>query len=135
MNSILMRGHDVVEQPIRLYENLTQKFTQEGLEFLEARAGDEAPFLLLMPWVQVHTALHTSREFRGRSKHGAFGDNVEELDWSVGEILNALDRLNMKTNTFVYFSSDNGAHDDERNLRGDVCGGYNGVYKGEYPEV
>jgi len=130
MNSILMRDFEVVEQPIEIFNNLTQKFTAESIEFLESRAEDKTPFLLAIPWVQVHTVLHTSPEFAGHSAHGAYGDNVEELDWSVGEVLNALERLGMKNDTFIYFSSDNGGHEDERDINGNVCGGYTGIYKG-----
>jgi len=130
INSILMRDFEVVEQPIQLFNNLTQKFTQESVEFLEQRALDKSPFLLAIPWVQVHTYLHTAPEFEGKSAHGKYGDNVEELDWSVGQVLDALQTLGMKENTFVYFSSDNGGHEDERDLHGNVCGGYTGIYKG-----
>ena len=53
-----------------------------------------------------------------------------ELDWSVGEILKALDRLGMHENTIVIFSSDHGGHVEEHGKDGDVQGGYNGIYRG-----
>ena len=82
--------------------------------------------------MQVHTALYTSKEFEGVSKYGKYGDNVEELDWSVGEIVKAVEKLGVSDNTFIYFTSDNGAHTDEYGLDGERHGGYNGIYKGKF---
>ena len=124
-----MRDTEVVEQPLQ-FDRLTERLVSEAREFLEARREDEAPFLLYLPWIQVHTYLHTAKEFAGKSKHGRYGDNVEEMDWSVGRILDALDEFGMKNNTFVYFSSDNGGHPDEKSHNGEVHGGYNGIYPG-----
>jgi len=81
-----MRNFDYVEQPIR-YKNLTQRLVKEGVEFLEQRKADGEPFLLMMSWLQVHAYLHTGGRVPGRSKHGPYGDNVEEMDWSVGRDL------------------------------------------------
>ena len=44
----------------------------------------DAPFLLVLSYLHVHTALYASKNFRGKSKHGLYGDAVEEMDWSVG---------------------------------------------------
>lgn len=53
------------------------------LVFFFSRNSD-APFLLLLSYLHVHTALYASKNFRGKSKHGVYGDAVEEMDWSVG---------------------------------------------------
>ena len=53
-----------------------------------------------------------------------------ELDWSVGEILKALDRLGLRDNTLVIFSSDHGGHVEEAGISGDRQGGYNGIFRG-----
>ena len=74
---------------------------------------------------QVHTALHSSAPFAGMSRHGRYGDEVEEMDWSVGEMLDTLDRLGMANNTLVVFTSDHGAHVEET-----LEGGSNGIYRG-----
>ncbi|XP_013785908.1 steryl-sulfatase-like isoform X2 [Limulus polyphemus] len=129
INGIIMRNQDVVEQPIRL-TNLTQRFTLEAKEFLYQQANLNKPFFLFMPFVHVHTALFSSPEFVGVSAAGRYGDNVEELDWAVGEILHTLEKLEVKNNTFVYFSSDNGAHVEETGPDGTREGGYNGIFKG-----
>jgi len=130
LNSLLMRNYEVVEQPMDLYDNLTQKLVTEGVEFMESQVAAAKPFFLVISWLQVHTALYTSKEFEGVSKHGKYGDNVEEMDWSVGEVLKAVERLGITDNTFVYFTSDNGAHIDEYGIDGERHGGYNGIYKG-----
>ena len=83
-----------------------------------------------MPWIQTHTALHASPQFRGSSAHGAYGDEVQMLDWTVGQILDELEVLGLSGNTIVYFSSDQGGHTEERGPLGECEGGYNGIFKG-----
>ena len=129
-NSIAMRNYDVVEQPIR-WRSFTRRLVREGREFLESRHRDGRPFLLYLPWAQVHSAMHASPAFQGRSKHGPYGDEVEEMDWSVGQILDTLEELGLKENTLVYFSSDNGGFIEETGPSGNREGGWNGIYKGQ----
>nr|KAG5711997.1 hypothetical protein BaRGS_026438 [Batillaria attramentaria] len=69
----------------------------ESQQFLQARHADNTPFLLVVSWLHVHTALVTAPQFRGRSQHGPYGDAVEEMDWGVGEVLDTLDRLGLRT--------------------------------------
>jgi len=128
-NFIVMRNFDVVEQPLRL-RNVTQRLVKEGVQFIEKNHAEQKPFLLMMSWIQVHTVLNTSEEFRGHSKHGPYGDNVEEMDWSVGEMINSLERLGILNNTIVYFTSDNGGHLEEKGRLGNQEGGWNGIYRG-----
>lgn len=54
---------------------------------LASRRNTETPFLLVLSYLHVHTALFSSKDFAGKSKHGAYGDAVEEMDWSVGMCL------------------------------------------------
>ena len=124
---VLMRGFDVVEQPVNL-DNLTVKFTNEAKHFIDS--SKEKPFLLFMSYVKVHTALFSSPKFKGHSVHGSYGDNVEEMDWSVGEIVSALKERNILENTFVYFTSDQGPHLEEVMPSGEYCGGWKGQYRG-----
>ncbi|XP_072290232.1 steryl-sulfatase [Eucyclogobius newberryi] len=126
MNCILMRNGEIVEQPFSTM-NLTQRMTQEAVDFMERSA--EKPFLLLVNFLQVHTALFTSADFRGSSSHGLYGDAVHEVDWSVGQILQTLDRLGLSGNTVVYLTSDQGAHLEEVSATGERHGGSNGIYK------
>ncbi|KAG8430108.1 hypothetical protein GDO86_018472, partial [Hymenochirus boettgeri] len=90
----------------------------------------DRPFLLLVSYVQVHTALYASQSFIGKSHHGIYGDATEEVDWSVGNLLNELDKNNLQNRTLVYFTSDNGAHLEEISASGEVHGGCNGIFKG-----
>ena len=133
-SGLVMRNYDLVEQPIDL-EGFTHRMLREATDFLQARHGDQRPFLLVFSSLQVHTALHASPPFVGRSKHGAYGDEVEEMDWSVGELLAALEGHGFADDTFVYFTSDNGPHLEEKGIHGETEGGYNGIYRGEGGDV
>ncbi|XP_069617676.1 steryl-sulfatase isoform X2 [Ranitomeya imitator] len=127
LNCILMRNYEVIQQPL-IYENLTQRMTSEALHFIQR--NQNKPFLLFMSYIQVHTALYASAEFKGKSKHGIYGDAVEEVDWSVGKIVNELNKNKLHANTLIYFTSDNGAHLEEVSSSGEIHGGYNGIFKG-----
>lgn len=121
MNCVLMRGHQIEEQPFSS-ESLTQRMTQEAVGFMERNSA--RPFLLFLSFLQVHTALFASEAFRGTSRHGPYGDAVQEVDWSVGRVVEALERLGLEGNTLVYLTSDQGAHLEE------VHRGSNGIYRG-----
>lgn len=125
-NCFVLKNYDVVEQPTSL-ENLTMRFTDEAVNFI--RENRDGPFLLYMSFAKVHTALFNTRPFVNHSVHGRYGDNVEEMDWSVGQIMSAVDKLGLKENTFVYFTSDNGPHLEEINS-GEYHGGWKGIYRG-----
>ncbi|NXI53949.1 STS sulfatase, partial [Chloroceryle aenea] len=126
-NCYLMRDHQIIQQPLS-YENLTQRLTKEAVQFIGRNRG--APFLLVLSYLHVHTALYASKSFRGKSRHGLYGDAVEEMDWSVGQVLDVLEKHNLSDKTLVYFTSDQGAHVEEISSSGEVHGGYNGIYKG-----
>lgn len=102
----LMRGTEVIEYPAD-QDTLTKRFTEEAVKFI--RTNREQPFLLYLPHTMVHVPLAASAEFRGRSAAGLFGDAVEEIDWSVGQILQTLKDLKLDSRTLVIFTSDNGA--------------------------
>ncbi|XP_072599689.1 steryl-sulfatase isoform X3 [Vulpes vulpes] len=127
LNCFLMRNYEITQQPLS-YDSLTQRLTADAAQFIRRNAG--TPFLLLLSYLHVHTALFSSPDFAGRSQHGAYGDAAEELDWSVGQILNVLDELKLANNTLVYFTSDQGAHVEEVTTKGEIHGGSNGIYKG-----
>jgi len=87
-------------------DNLTKSLTREGVQFI--RENKDQPFFLHYCQPFPHDPLHASEEFRGTSKGGLYGDAVQEVDWSVGEILKTLDELNLRENTLIIFTSDNG---------------------------
>lgn len=84
----------------------TRRFTERAIEFIEGNAS--RPFFLYIPHVMPHVPIFASEQFKGRSQAGLYGDVIEELDWSVGEILSTLKRLKLEENTLVIFISDNG---------------------------
>jgi arylsulfatase A len=101
----LMRNGDVVEEPAK-QDTLTRRYTEEAISFIDRAKGQ--PFFLYLAHNMPHIPLHASDGFRGKSAGGLYGDVVEELDWSVGEVLKALKRFGLDRDTIVFFSSDNG---------------------------
>jgi uncharacterized sulfatase len=85
---------------------LTRDFTLAADDFI--RSNRDHPFFLYLAHAMPHEPIHASEAFRGTSAGGLYGDAVEELDWSLGRILNALDELGLAGKTLVIFSSDNG---------------------------
>ncbi|RXN00614.1 Glycogenin-1, partial [Acipenser ruthenus] len=80
-NCIIMKNQDVIEQPMTL-ETLPQRLLNEAEYFIER--NQQRPFFLFISFAHVHTPLFTSKDFMGKSQHGLYGDNVEEVDWMVG---------------------------------------------------
>jgi len=87
-------------------DDLSKRFTQEAVKFIEE--NQENPFFLYLAHSMPHLPISTSDEFKGTSTAGLYGDVIETLDWSAGEILNTLDKLDLKDQTLVIFTSDNG---------------------------
>ena len=102
----LMRGAEVVEYPAD-QSTLTQRYTAEATKFIREHKAD--PFFVYLPHTMVHVPLAASEQFRGKSGHGLLGDAIEELDWSVGEIMRTLKESQLDEKTLVIFTSDNGA--------------------------
>jgi arylsulfatase A-like enzyme len=107
----LMANDTVVEQPLRI-ENFTSTISQHAVAFIE-RQTPAQPFFFLMAYFHVHTPLFTNRTNRGRSRGGTFGDNIEEMDDSVGELMAAVERARLRDNTLVFLTSDNGPYQEE----------------------
>jgi len=87
-------------------EQLTTQYTERAVDFINR--NKENPFFLYVPHSMVHVPLFVSEKFKGKSKAGLFGDVVMEVDWSVGQILNAIRNNKLEKNTLVIFTSDNG---------------------------
>ncbi len=104
-NAPLYRGMELVERPAD-QATLTKRYTAEAVKFIAA--SKDKPFFLYFPHTFPHTPLFASQDFRGKSRRGLYGDVVEELDWSVGQVLDAIRSTGIEKNTFVFFSSDNG---------------------------
>jgi arylsulfatase A len=87
-------------------DELTPRYTEEALKHLEK--ADDQPFFTYVAYSYPHDPARGSKAFKGRSQFGDFGDSVEEIDWSVGKFLDALDRNGKADNTIVIFTSDHG---------------------------
>ena len=85
---------------------LTRRYTEEAVAFIHA--NHERPFFLYMPHTMPHLPLYASEKFKGKSPRGLYGDVIEEIDWSVGEILGTLEERNIADDTLIIYTSDNG---------------------------
>ncbi|MBM3826970.1 MAG: arylsulfatase [Verrucomicrobia bacterium] len=85
---------------------IVARYTEEAVRFM--RDSKDRPFFLYFPHTAVHTPIWPGEAFRGKSGNGRFGDWVEEVDWSVGKVLEAIKELGLDENTLVLFTSDNG---------------------------
>lgn len=89
--------------------NITQIYLEEGLDFISRQATAQRPFFLYWAPDATHAPVYASKHFLGKSQRGRYGDAVMELDYSIGQILERLVSLGIHNNTFVFFTSDNGA--------------------------
>lgn len=104
-NVPLLRDGKVVEQPAD-QTTLTKRYTEEAVRFISDHK--ERPFFLYFAHTFPHVPMFASPDFKGQSRAGIYGDAVEELDWSVGQVLDILRREKLAERTLVVFSSDNG---------------------------
>lgn len=101
----LIRGREVVEFPVN-QELFTQRYTEEAIAWISK--DRDSPFFLYMAHNMPHVPIFASAAFQGRSDGGAYGDVIEEIDWSVGQVVEALEREKLRENTLIIFTSDNG---------------------------
>lgn len=85
---------------------LTTRYTERAVDFIDRK--HDLPFFLYVAQTMPHVPLYVSDKFKGKSAQGMFGDVVMEIDWSVGQILDALNRYQLADRTLVIFTSDNG---------------------------
>ncbi len=109
-----------VEKPDHLYghpglavegwelEPMIPEFTRRAVSYIEARATSDRPFFLYLPLTSPHSPVVPNDEFKGRSGAGNYGDFVCEVDWVVGQVMDALERAGLTDNTLLIFTSDNG---------------------------
>lgn len=101
----LIEGEEVVElDPDQ--RNLTTWYTERAVDFIDDHANE--PFFLYVPHSMPHVPLFVSEKFAGKSDQGLYGDVIMEVDWSVGQILDAIRRNGIAERTLVLFTSDNG---------------------------
>jgi arylsulfatase A-like enzyme len=106
----LMRDQAVIEAPVDR-NTLTRRYTEETIRFITAH--QDRPWFVYLPQAMPGSTNRpfADQPFRGRSSNGSYGDAIEELDWSMGEIRTALRRLELDDRTLVIWTSDNGSVD------------------------
>ena len=102
----LLRNEQVIEAPVT-QDTITARYTEEATRFI--REHRDQPFFIYLPHTAVHLPLFPGKPFQGKSADGPYGDWVEEIDWSTGQILDTLKELGLDKNTLVLFTSDNGS--------------------------
>jgi len=105
---VMYEGNKVAIPQVRHEEQnqLTTWYTERAVRFIEQNR--ERPFFLYLAHNMPHVPLHVSDKFRGKTPRGLYGDVIEEIDWSVGQVMAALQRTGLEDNTWVIFTSDNG---------------------------
>jgi len=103
----LVRDLTAIEDSVQRDTTITTQYTEEAVKFI--KANSKKPFFLYLPHTAVHLPLVPGEKFKGTSKDGAYGDWVQEIDWSMGELFKTLKAEGIDENTFVLFTSDNGS--------------------------
>lgn len=104
----LYRGTEIVEHPVH-QNTLTTRYTKEAVKYIKTSSKNKAkPFFLYLAYNMAHVPISTTEQFRGKSAAGLYGDVIETIDWSVGQVLEALEQEGLADNTIVFFASDNG---------------------------
>ena len=124
----LYRNNRASTEPV-IQSALTRRFTEEAVRFINQSEG--VPFFLYMSHTAPHIPLVPSADFAGSSEAGAYGDVVQELDWSVGRLLDAVKSQGIAENTVVTFTSDNGPFPEGSagGLRGGKATAWDGGYR------
>ncbi|MDF9796377.1 arylsulfatase A [Catalinimonas alkaloidigena] len=104
---VMYRDTTVAEYPVN-QDSLTVKYTAEAIRFINEQHTEAKPFFFYLAYNMPHLPIHTTREFFGQSKAGLYGDVIQTIDWSVGQIRKTLEEKGLSENTIIFFASDNG---------------------------
>jgi len=102
----LIRNNETEELLRGDQSNVTTRYTEEALNFIKEHRKD--PFFLYVAHTMPHVPLFVSEKYDGTSKQGMYGDVIQEIDWSVGEIVKMLEKYKIKDNTWIIYTTDNG---------------------------
>ena len=129
----LIKGNEIIEiEPHQ--SQLTRRYTEYSIDFIKKHSKD-TPFFLYLAHTMPHVPIYASEKFLGTSRGGLYGDVIEEIDWSVGEILKTLYKNEMLDNTLVIFTSDNGpwlSYGNHAGSSGNLRGGKFDVFEGGF---
>ena len=126
----LMRNAEIIEKPAD-QTTITKRYTDEAIKFIIQ--NKDKPFFLYMAHSMPHVPLFRSKDFKNKSLRGIFGDVIEELDWSIGQVLDQLRKSGLDKNTLVVFTSDNGpwlTFKEQGGSSGLLKGGKGGTFEG-----
>ncbi|MEM9478281.1 MAG: sulfatase [Verrucomicrobiota bacterium] len=104
----MVEGDEIVDAEVTPEDQtrLTGDYTRRAVKFIEK--NKDKPFFLYLAHSMPHVPLYTAKEFEGSSEQGAYGDVIQEIDWSVGQVLESLAKNGLDDNTLVIFTCDNG---------------------------
>ena len=106
MRSRIMRNEEIVVEAVESWDQITRDYTNEALRWMEHNR--DRPFFLYLAHNMPHIPVGASEGFKGKSEYGPYGDSIEEIDWSCGQVFAKLKELGLDENTLVIFTSDNG---------------------------
>ncbi|HJN12399.1 MAG: sulfatase-like hydrolase/transferase [Pirellulaceae bacterium] len=104
--SPIFHNGEVVVEAVESWDQITANYTREAISWI--KANRERPFFLYLAHNLPHIPVGASEEFKGKSAGGPYGDTIEEIDWSCGEVFKTLKELDIDDQTLVVFTSDNG---------------------------
>ena len=104
--SPIFRNEEIVVEKVESWDHITQDYTRETLAWIEKNR--ERPFFLYLAHNMPHIPVGASEEYKGKSEYGPYGDTIEEIDWSCGEIVSKLKELGLDEKTLIVYTSDNG---------------------------
>jgi arylsulfatase len=104
----LIDGNEKIDEIQTLDDQatLTRRYTQRAVRFI--KRNKDKPFFLYFAHSMPHVPLGVSDNFKGKSDQGMYGDVIEEIDWSVGQIIETLKKFQLEDNTLIIYTSDNG---------------------------
>ena len=108
VRSPIFRNEEIVVESVESWDSITADYTREAIDFIKTSNENDKPFFLYLAHNMPHIPLGASEKFKGKSAGGFYGDTIEELDWSCGEIFKTLKDQGIDENTLVIFTSDNG---------------------------
>ncbi|EAZ82500.2 sulfatase family protein [Algoriphagus machipongonensis] len=129
-NVPLMRDKEIIERPAD-QTTITKRYTEEAVSYI--KANKDQPFFIYLAHSLPHIPLFASEDFLTKSERGLYGDVIEEIDWSVGQILSTLKSEGIDKNTYVIFTSDNGpwlVYNEQGGSSGGLFGGKGTSYEG-----
>ena len=104
-NVPIMRDLEIIERPAD-QNTITKRYTEEAVKFIQSHRDE--PFFVYLAHSMMHVPLFRSEDFADTSRRGLYGDAMEEIDWSVGQVMDTLRDTGLAENTLVWFCSDNG---------------------------